>query len=41
MRTPIIAGAALASLGAAWADDGTAEKAKKADNCSYMLMDGQ
>lgn len=41
MRTLIIAGVALASLGAAWADDSTAEKAKKTDNCSYMLMDGQ
>lgn len=41
MRTLIIAGVALASLGAAWADDNTAEKAKKTDNCSYMLMDGQ
>ncbi|MGY4345805.1 hypothetical protein ACVWXM_002272 [Bradyrhizobium sp. GM7.3] len=41
IRTLIIAGVALASLGAAWADDSTAEKAKKTDNCSYMLMDGQ
>ena len=41
MRTLIIAGVALASLGAAWADDSTADKAKKTDSCSYMLMDGQ
>lgn len=42
MRRLIIAGVALASLvspGAA--DDSPADKTKKVDSCSYMLMDGQ
>lgn len=42
MRTLIIAAVALASLvSAGAADDGSADKTKKIDSCSYMLMDGQ
>jgi hypothetical protein len=36
-----MAGVALSSLGAAAADDSPANKTKKNNNCSYMLMDGQ